>query len=127
MLLQTPDDARTLRPLLVFHYSGDVAVFAPSSVHSGQQRVQNRDLNDVIFLEIPAVLYASKVDRFTRLKALGYDAMKLSHHWSQAEQGSLPLVLGNTGLLTRQANGDVKRELIPTEFAGDKVRPLRLP
>jgi len=127
MLLQTPDDARTLRPLLVFHYSGDVAVFAPSSVHSGQQRVQNRDLNDVIFLEIPAVLYASKVDRFTRLKALGYDAMKLSHHWSQAEQGSLPLVLGNTGLLTRQANGDVKRELIPTEFAGDKARPLRLP
>ena len=127
MLLQTPDDARTLRPLLVFHYSGDVAVFAPSSVHSGQQLVQNRDLNDVTFLETPAVLNASSVDRFTRLKALGLDAIKFSHHWQQAEQGSLPLTLGSTGLLTRQSNGDVQRELIPTEFAGDNIRPLPLP
>ncbi len=127
MLLQTPDEARTLRPLLVFHYSGDVDVFAPSSIHSGQQLVQNRDLNDVIFLETPAVLNASHVDRFTRLQALGFDAIKLSHHWQQAEQAPLPLTLGSTGLLTRQNNGDVQRELIPTEFAGDKVRPLRLP
>lgn len=127
MLLQTPDDARALRPLLVFHYSGDVAVFAPSSIHSGQQLLQNRDLNDVIFLETPAVLNASHVDRFTRLKALGFDAMKLSHHWQQAEQAVLPLTLGSTGRLTRQRNGDIQRELVPTEFAGDTVRPLRLP
>lgn len=127
LLSQTPDDARALRPLLVFHYSGDAAVFAPSAIHSGQQLVQNRDLNDVIFLETPAVLSASQVDRFTRLKALGFDAVTLTQHWLQAERGALPLVHGKTGLLTRQTNGDVTRELIPTEFAGDTVRPLRLP
>ena len=127
MLLQTPDEARSLRPLLVFHYSGDVAVYAPSSIHSGQQLVQNRDLNDVIFVEVPAVLNASKVDRFTRLKALGHDAMRLSDHWRQAEDEALPLLRGQTGLLTRHPGGNVTRELIPAEFAGDNARPIRLP
>jgi len=127
LLTQGPGDARSLRPLLVFHYSGDVPVFASSSVNSDDQKIQNRDLNGVIFVEIPAVLNAVSTDRFTQLKALGHDAITALDHRQQALISHLPFAQGATGLLTRMPNGDVERELIPVEFAGDKVRQYRLP
>lgn len=127
LLTQTPDEARSLRPLLVFHYSGDIPVFSPSSIYSGQQQLQNRDLNDVIFVETPAIINSPDTDRFTRLKALGHDAVLLLDHWQQALKTQTPFAWGDTGLLSRLPNGEVTRELIPVEFAGDKVRRLRLP
>ena len=127
LLTQTPDEARSIRPLLVFHYSGDIPVFSPSSIYSGQQQLQNRDLNDVIFVETPAIINSSETDRFTRLKALGHDAVLLLDHWQQALHTQTPFAWGDTGLLSRLPNGEVTRELIPVEFAGDKVRRLRLP
>ncbi len=127
LLTQGPRDARSLRPLLVFHYSADVPVFATSSIYSGDQARQNRDLNSVIFVEIPAVLNAASTDRFTQLKALGHDAITALDHREQAQVSHLPFAQGATGLLTRMPNGDVERELIPVEFAGDKIRKHRLP
>ena len=91
LLTQGPGDARSLRPLLVFHYSGDVPVFASSSINSGDQnnsksRPQWRD-----FCRNPCCPQRCSTDRFTQLKALGHDAITALDHRQQALSISSPL------------------------------------
>jgi outer membrane PBP1 activator LpoA protein len=127
LLAPDPATARELRPLLVFHYAGDVPVYSPASVYSGNRQARNQDLNGLNFVETPAVLEAASIDRFTRLRALGRDAVTLLDHWQQVQQSTVAPVFGETGLLQRQLDGNVQRELIPTLFDGDTIRraPLR--
>ncbi len=127
LLAPTPADARKLRPLLVFHYSGDVPVYSPAAIYSGHRHLQNRDLNDIVFVETPAVLEAVDVDRYSRLTALGTDAVRTLDHWEQSQVSRAPFLRADTGLLNRLINGEIERELVPVEFAGDRVRPHQLP
>lgn len=124
LLAPSPAEARSLRPLLVYHFSGDVPVYAPSTVNSGNQHLQNRDLNSLISVEIPAVLSAVDINRYTRLQALGADALALIEHQPQLERTESPVLRASTGVLKRRANGEIERELIPVVFDGGAVRPL---
>ena len=56
MLAPDPATARTWRPLLVFHMTGDVPVYATSAINDGEDDTRNRDLNGVMFVETPAML-----------------------------------------------------------------------
>ena len=127
LLAPDPGTARELRPLLVFHYAGDVPVYSPASVYSGNRRARNQDLNGLHFVEIPAVLDAAEIDRFTRLRALGRDAVTLLDHWEQTQASDRAPVFGGSGVLRRFPDGNVQRELTPTFFDGDTIRrtPLR--
>ena len=127
LLASDPAQARSLRPLLIYHYTGDVPVFATSAASSGHQHIQNRDLNDLMLVETPAVLEAVDVDRYTRLSGLGEDAVLMIDHWRQAENTTAPFARARTGLLRRLDNGEIERELIPVVFDGGELRPLALP
>lgn len=118
--------AREIRPLLVFHYSGDAPVYAPSAVHVGGRSAGNRDLNGVHFVDIPA-MFAQTPDRYTRLRALGADAVAMLPHRAQAEDTRAIVLRGATGLLRRRENGEIERRLISATFAGDEVQLDRLP
>ncbi len=122
-----PAEARSLRPLLVYHYSGDVPVYATSAANSGNSHIQNRDLNGLTLVEIPAVLASVDVDRYTRLSALGKDAIGMLDHWQQAEGTTAPFLRAHTGLLQRRSNGEIERELIPVEFDGGSLRRVNVP
>lgn len=124
LLAQDPSEARRLRPLLIYHYSGDVPVYSSSAVYSGHDHGQNQDLNDLILVETPAVLDALKVDRYTRLQALGFDAIAMIDHWQQAEATEAILFQGKTGLLKRLSNGEIERELNSVAFDGGKLKAL---
>ncbi len=127
LLTPSPAEARAIRPLLVFHYSGEVPVYAPSTIYADDNPVQNRDLNNVRFLEIPSMLGATKDLRFRRLNALGADAIRMLDHYAQALETRTPLFAGETGLLQRAGNGDIIRELDLVVFADDNIRPVNLP
>ena len=127
LLARDPEEARRLRPLLIYHYSGDVPVYSSSAAYSGQDQGQNQDLNDLILVETPAVLDAIEVDRFTRLNALGFDAVRMIDHWQQAEATDAPVFRGRTGILRRRANGEIERELNSVAFDGGKLKALALP
>ena len=127
LLARDPEEARRLRPLLIYHYSGDVPVYSSSAAYSGQDQGQNQDLNDLILVETPAVLDAIEVDRFTRLSALGFDAVRMIDHWQQAEATDAPVFRGRTGILRRRANGEIERELNSVAFDGGKLEALALP
>ena len=127
LLARDPTEARRLRPLLIYHYSGDVPVYSTSAAYGGDNRGQNQDLNNLILVETPAVLDAMEITRFTRLNALGFDALRMIDHWQQGELTEAPLFRGRTGILNRGANGDVERSLNSVVFDGGKLRPLALP
>lgn len=126
LLAPDPATARELRPLLVFHYAGDVAVYSPSTVYSGNRQARNQDLNGLIFVETPEVMGAAQVNRFTRLRALGQDAIVVMDHWRQLQRSTTAPAFGRTGRLTRGTDGNVRRQLIPAFFDGDTIRQLPL-
>ena len=127
MLAPDPATARTWRPLLVFHMTGDVPVYATSAINDGEDDTRNRDLNGVMFVETPAMLPPHTSSRLTRLRALGQDAITLALHWEQAAATDDWIIQGETGLLRRRENGSVERALKLATFDGSQIRsgPLR--
>ena len=126
MLAPDPDVARTLRPLLIFHMTGDVPVFATSAINDGLRDPRNRDLNGVLFLEAPAMLPPENSNRLGRLRALGRDAVTLAQHWAQIETTEQWVLRGKTGVLRRRPDASIERALELATFDGAEVQPLRL-
>ena len=126
MLAPDPDVARTWRPLLIFHMTGDIPVFATSAINDGLKDPRNRDLNGVLFLEAPAMLPPGNSDRLGRLRALGRDALTLAQHWEQIETTEQWVLQGKTGFLRRRPDGSIERALELATFDGAEVQPLRL-
>ena len=127
MLAPDAATARTWRPLLVFHMTGDVPVYATSAINDGIADTRNRDLNGVVFVETPAMLPPEMTDRLSRLRALGRDAVTLAQHWQQTTETAQWVVRGQTGLLRRKHDGSVERELELATFDGARIRPATLP
>ena len=127
MLAPDPDVARTWRPLLIFHMTGDVPVFATSAINDGLKDPRNRDLNGVLFVEAPAMLPPKNSNRLGRLRALGRDAMTLAQHWAQIETTEQWVLRGETGFLRRRPDTSIERALELATFDGAEVQPLRLP
>jgi outer membrane PBP1 activator LpoA protein len=127
MLAPDAATARTWRPLLVFHMTGDVPVYATSAINDGVADTRNRDLNGVVFVEAPAMLPPEMTDRLSRLRALGRDAMTLAQHWQQTTETGQWVVRGQTGLLRRKQDGSVERELELATFDGARIRLAALP
>ena len=127
MLAPDAATARTWRPLLVFHMTGDVPVYATSAINDGVADTRNRDLNGVVFVETPAMLPPRVTDRLSRLRALGRDALTLAQHWQQTTETDQWVIRGQTGLLRRNEDGLVERELALATFDGAQIRPVALP
>ena len=127
MLAPDAATARTWRPLLVFHMTGDIPVYATSAINDGVADTRNRDLNGVVFVETPAMFPPEMTDRLSRLRALGRDALTLAQHWQQTIETTQWVVRGQTGLLRRKQDGSVERELELATFDGARIRPAELP
>ncbi len=129
-------EARSLKPLLAFHYAGSVPVYATSSIYSGITDPRDRDLNGVKLVEIPWLLGSSPglrvaiaagdtgSDAYTRLNALGADAFLLQHYFGALQEAPDLLIRGNTGLLSMDADGRIRRELSAATFDGGVLKPL---
>ncbi len=134
MLSRTPEEARAIKPLLAFHYAGNLPVYATSNVHGGGADTRDRDLDGTRILELPwllgsdpqlqQALLRSNGQRFTRLNALGTDAYKLQSRLRQLQAGPDALISGNTGLMTMNPNLQIERELPAAVFDGDELKPL---
>ncbi len=122
MLAPDPATARTWRPLLVFHMTGDIPVYATSAINDGLTDTRNRDLNGVRFVEAPAMLPPQKGDRLGRLKALGGDALLLAQHWQQLHKTEQWVIRGQTGVLRRRRDGSIERALELSTFDGAEVK-----
>jgi outer membrane PBP1 activator LpoA protein len=116
--------ARLLRPELRFHFAGDLPVYATSSVYEPHPTA-NEDLDGIVFADMPCIVAPATDDplrvalrelgsgdwqRRGRLYALGYDAYNLVPV-IYGGRGERVRLAGETGILTVEPDGHVRREL----------------
>jgi len=126
-LAANPTEGREIKPLLRFHDTGDVPVYAMGRIFNGrQQNTANQDLNGIIFpsthwqLQVPGNsdnLPASiRGGVYGNLYALGMDAWHLLS-WLPLMQKDPDLWFhGKVGSLRRQSNGRFEREPAWAQF-----------
>ena len=132
---------RLLKAQLKFHYSGDIPVYATSSVNSLDGR-SNADMNGIMFADTPWVVdpqpwiaelpgqfaeYWPEERRLTRLHAMGYDAYNLIASLYSVRGGVMAEIDGATGTLFLDAGGRVHRRLAWAQFQRGEVAALPPP
>lgn len=136
LLSRSGSEARSMKPLLAFHYAGELPVYALSSIYSGVPDERNQDLNGIILAETPWLLGANPGLRvtlaagdagggsLTQLNALGADAYMVQSGFSRLQSGADVVFRGNTGLLSMDPNLAIQRELKAATFDGGVLKPL---
>ena len=129
---------RLLKSQLKFHYSGDLPVYATSSIYAMDGR-SDSDLNGVRFADTPWIIapqswiqhlpdayqeYWPEERRLGRLHAMGYDAYQLVAPLFTARDGTISEIDGATGVLYMDGNGRVHRRLAWAEFRRGEPVPL---
>jgi outer membrane PBP1 activator LpoA protein len=132
LLSRNSAEARSLKPLLAYHYAGDLPVYATSSIYRGTADIMDKDLNGVTLIETPWVLSPEShraqtpmepgTDAYARLHALGADAYLLQSRFPQLQAGADVFIRGNTGLLSLDPHLRIKRQLLPATFDGGVLR-----
>lgn len=133
LLADTPAEARSLKPLLAFHYAGTLPVYATSSIYSGLPDLRDRDLSGALLVELPWLLGSNPSlrvaiaaggtgsDDFARLNALGADAWLLQARFAQLQGGADTLIRGSTGLLRLDPGLRILREPQLATFDGSEL------
>ncbi len=133
LLSKTGVEARSLKPLLAYHYASDLPVYATSNIYRGAPDKRDQDLNGIYLVETPWNLGLNPALRsaiatggtsnsnYARLNALGADAFLLQKNFSILRSGQDMLIRGNTGLLTLTPELQIRRELQRATFDGGKL------
>ncbi len=107
LLCKSSEEARALKPLINYHYAGDLPVYALSTADTGSNNAAiNRDLNGLLFLsmpwrnaELPPGLTDETTGSFAALHALGADAYALARRWWRLHSDAEPGFSGLTASL----------------------------
>ncbi len=135
VLLSHASKARQIRPMLKYHYAGDVPVYGTSLLYSGSPKPQSDvDLNGIIFGEMPYLLnnrkslvtkaWPEQFNSYNRLYALGKDASLLSHQLNQLKLFPLMGALNNTGTLFLDEQGQIIRQLQWAKFKNGLAKSI---
>jgi len=128
-------EARSIRPLLAFHYAGNIPVYATSSIYGGSADPRDRDLTGIRLVEVPWLLDADPDLRddiargggpgagFPRLNALGADAFLVQSRLLQLQAGPDVAIRGATGLLTLDPQLRMHRQLPLAVFDDGVLKP----
>ncbi len=134
LLSRSGAEARSIKPLLGFHYAGNLPVYALPSIYGGLPDERNQDLNGIHLVETPWLLDASTDLRatlaaggadnsdYTQLNALGADAFLLQSNFIRLQSGADALFRANTGLLRMDPNLRIQRELSAATFDGGVLK-----
>jgi hypothetical protein len=134
-------DARLLRPQLEAQQAMPIPVYAMSQVFNGRPDAvdQDRDLNGVIFCDLPWMLNPNDsgplsrtslqalVERtpenYTRLIAMGIDAYNLVPQLPLLRSGAQSRFAGATGQLDVKAGNKIQRQLSCAQFESGVPQP----
>ncbi len=124
-----PKQARQIKPTLAFNFAKDIPMIATSQIYSGiPSRSKDRDLNDVVFCDIPWMLDKGPLRKqvqslwpqakgsLDRLYALGVDAFHLYPRLGQIKVLKYSSIQGETGSLAMDDYGQIIRTLPFAKF-----------
>lgn len=134
-LLARPQQARSIMPLLAFHYAGDIPVYGTSRVYTGITNPQkDRDIEGIRFTDMPWVLnkpgkLRSLIDQElnssqfqSRMVALGIDSFQLYPRLPQLQVLPESRVFGQTGTLSLNSQQQIERSTLFAEIKRGKAR-----
>ncbi|MDP4548279.1 MAG: penicillin-binding protein activator [Marinobacter sp.] len=138
VMVAAPTIARQFKPLFAFYFAGNLPVYAPSITYEGVPNPsRDRDLNNVIFTDIPWVLaednpLRSDAEKYLsgtkgqlgRLFAMGADAWQLSKRLPLLQQVKDAAINGHTGTLTMAPSGAIHREQLWAKFVNGSPEVL---
>jgi uncharacterized protein len=134
--------ARLIKPQLKFHHAQDLPVYATSHISSSNASADDdRDLNEILFVDIPWMLdnsnnkdyrqinhyWPQESQRFSRLFALGIDAYRIIRSLRRLMLNPEESQQHNTGLLSVDKTGRVKRALLMATYENGRARLLQSP
>ena len=135
-LAATHRSARGIMPAFRFHHAGDIPVYATSHVYTGKiNRELDRDLNGLIFCDLPWVLQNSSAllktfntnwpqqKSLTRLFALGIDAYHLIYNLDYLKNKDYAFYAGQTGNIQLTSANRITRKLLWAKF--QKGKPVK--
>lgn len=124
VLVASPTIGRQFNPLFAFYFGGNLPVYAPSTIYTGNpDPARDSDLENVRFTDIPWILnpelparqrasaaLPDVTQRYGRLFAMGMDAYALSSKLQLLSQIPDSDVDGLTGTLSMTPSGVVSRD-----------------
>ncbi len=132
-LVAQPREARQIKPLLAFHYAGDIPIYSTSSIHEGTSKLEP-DLDGIRFSNLPWFFQSSPEKtavnkgnalnaRTQRLYALGVDAFYLYPRLEQLNNLNNANFWGQTGILSLNKQQQFHRKQQWARFSRGKVVP----
>jgi outer membrane PBP1 activator LpoA protein len=134
--------ARLIKPQLKFHHAQDLPVYATSHISASNGNPDDdRDLNEILFVDIPWMLnsrnspdhkqvsrlWPDASQRFSRLFALGIDAYRMIPSLRRLMINPTESIAHNTGQLSVDRNGQVKRSLLMATYEKGRTKLLPTP
>jgi outer membrane PBP1 activator LpoA protein len=134
--------ARLIKPQLKFHHAQDLPVYATSHISSSSGNPDDdRDLNEILFVDIPwmlnnqsipdykqiSQLWPDSSQRFSRLFAMGIDAYRMIPSLRRLMINPEESLMHNTGRLSVDKNGRVRRSLLMATYENGRARLLESP
>ena len=134
--------ARLIKPQLKFHHAQDLPVYATSHISSSNSKPEDdRDLNEILFVDIPWMLdnrnnadyrqinayWPDDSQRFSRLFALGIDAYRMIPSLRRLMINPEEQLQHHTGLLSVDSTGRVKRSLLMATYENGRAMLLKIP
>ena len=133
-LTATPRSARGIMPAFKFHHAGNIPVYSTSHVYSGRaNRELDRDLNGLIFCDLPWVLQNTsslsktfkqnwpQQQNYTRLFALGIDAYHLIYNLDYLASSDYAYYDGQTGNIQLDGSNRITRKSLWAKFKKGKA------
>jgi len=132
-LISSPEIARQVMPTLSFHYASDIPVFSSSSIYDGKHNDKDKDLNRLIFTDIPWMFEPQKQQkitevwpyfdyRYARLVGMGSDAYQLSFQLNILKASERNKLYGATGILTLDETSKIRRQPALARFYGSQPK-----
>ena len=138
-LVARPQEAHAIKPLLAFHYAGNIPVYATSHIYNGiPAPAKNRDIDGVKFVDSPWALTDQAPEKaailkeipqsqnYQRMYALGVDAYRLYPRLQQMALLDQSRVYGETGNLQLNENGQIESELLLAVFENGLAKNIPL-
>jgi outer membrane PBP1 activator LpoA protein len=112
-LIASPQEGRTIVPLLRYYYVDTTPIYAPSSIYAERDPVNDVDLNNIYICDMPASMQGDQAALQTnhRFYALGQDAYLLSQSLKQLEETSGLTLPGETGELSINNKRQIHRDI----------------